>query len=336
MRAFQHLLHGMLPPTSRAMASPNHPFHTPGLQIPRFLFRGFNKHSGGGIPGQNTTEGITPLGFLQGHDTEMELSSDVDPSRVMVRAAFHCSTIAHPPTPFSSWSHDWRIATIFACTRDSSGSMDRQVLFEDDDGAYIAVLDTWSLGSQDTLRNKIFHDRQMGINLDCEWLIWGPISGPAYRCVPLYAIRQSTGCPEWPFGLPMKQGRPYLLPTDVRESMLVAGCFQRGDDASADVMLAVAAAELARRMWGACEGFDTEHEPVLPIWPRDVLGTLLSVFALCQPVLSGRPLVHGDTAVVGLPRVRLMYTLLSRVEALWGVNNPGTPWKPVDWQHLLT
>lgn len=316
------------------MASPDHPFHAPGLHIPRFLFRGFNEHSGGGIPGQNTTEGITPLGFLQGHDTEMELGSDVDPSRVMVRAAFHCSDIAHPPSPFSSWSHDWRTATIFACTRSSRGSVYRQALREDED-AYIAVLDTWSLGGQDMLRNKIFHDRQFGINLECEWLIWGPISGPAYRCVPLSAIRQSVGCPEWPFGLPMKQGWPYLLPTDVPESMLVAGCFQRGDDASADVMLSVAAAELARRMWGMGEGFDIEEEFVLPIWPRDVLGVLLSVFALCQPVLSGRPLVHGDTAVVGLPRVRLMYTLLTRVEALWG-HNSGIPWKPVDWKYLLT
>lgn len=201
------------------MATPDHPFHAPGLRIPRFLFRGFNRHSGGGIPGQNTTEGIFPLGFLQGYDTEMEVGSNADPEMVLYRVIRHCCQLTDPATPFSSWSHDYRTALRFSCTRlrPSTGGRDRLKLEEDHDSC-IAVLDTWALGEEKTLLNKIFHVPQFGIariNYPCEWLIWGPVSGPAYRCVSVSTIRETIGCQKWPAHVPLKKEEPYLLLKDV-------------------------------------------------------------------------------------------------------------------------
>lgn len=321
------------------MASSEHPFHAPGLRIPRFLFRGFNSHSGGGLPGQNTTEGIVPRGFLLGYDTETELGSNVEPHRIKARAEMHVCHEKIAPTPFSSWTHEWFIALRFAYTRYSTTSRER-IHLQGDDCGYVAVLDTWALGDEDMLRKKIFHVPQFGShNSQCEWLIWGPVSGPAYRCVPVSAIQRTISCWRWPDVLVSKQAEPYLREAEVRDSLLIAGCFQRHDDDSSDVMLAVAAAELARQMWGApyliAPDRDLETDPVEPIWPRDLLQKLLGVFALCKPVLSGRPLVHGRTAVVGFPGVRLMYTLLLRTEARWRGCDADTTWNPVDWKQIL-
>lgn len=131
------------------MSTSKHPFFLEGLQIPRFLFRGFNKYSGGGLPGQNTTEGITPRGFLLGYDTEKEISSSMDPWRVKARVESHCCQKDSPPTPFSSWSHDWRLALNFSVSRLTETKENRRLLKEEDYG-FIAVLDTWALQDEST------------------------------------------------------------------------------------------------------------------------------------------------------------------------------------------
>ncbi|KAI7781595.1 hypothetical protein LA080_014493 [Diaporthe eres] len=270
----------------------------------------------------------------------MEVGSNADADMVLYRVIRHCCQHTDPATPFSSWSHDYRTALRFACTRLRPSTGGRERLKEDHD-SYVAVLDTWALGDEKTLLNKIFHVPQFGIariNYPCEWLIWGPVSGPAYRCVSVSTIRETIGCQKWPAHVPLKKEEPYLVLKDVRDSLLVAGCFQRKDDTSADVMLAVAACELACRLWGApknvCGHGDLETDAER-IWPREVLEDLLGVLALCNPVLSGRPLVHGRSALVGFPRVRLMYTLLSKAEACWGYSDSDAPWAPVDWKQIF-
>lgn len=199
------------------MAKADHPFHIPGLRIPRFLFRGFNRYSGGGIPGQNTIEGIFPLAFLQGHETEMQVGRNTDPWMLLDRAMRHLCQKTSPPTPFSSVTHDWRTALTFSCTRVCEKTGRRKLLSQDhqDHDSYIAVLDTWALGDEKTLLNRIFHVPQFGVDYPCEWLIWGPVSGPAYRCVPVSKIRETIGCQKWPGHLPCAKEEPYLLLTDV-------------------------------------------------------------------------------------------------------------------------
>lgn len=321
------------------------------VRIPRFLFRGFNRHSGGGISGLNTTEGIVPLAFLQGKDKKLEVNSMTESRmlRFLIQVRRHCCQSAFRPTPFSSWSHDWRTALEFARTRCIEPSKGRYYL-QEDDGIHIAVLDTWALGDEEMLRNKIFHVPEIHgehlniphINIPCEWLIWGPVSGPAYRCVQLSAIRQAINCRKWPAHVPSNKSEPHLVDTDIHDSLSVAECFQRKDDNSDDVMLAVAAAELASRVCGVPVEINPEgdHETdTVPIWPQDLLQEVLDIFDLCNPVLSGRPLVHGRTALVGFPRVKLMYDLLSKAEACWGVRKPGTnsdtAWAPVAWKQIL-
>lgn len=322
------------------MESPDHPFHSPRRQIPRFLFRGFNKYSGGGIPGQNTTEGICPLAFLQEHDEEMEVGSDMDPDVVIDRVIGHCCQRTDAPlTPFSSWSHDWRTALAFACSRLSEDRGTRHRL-DEDHGSHIAVLDTWALGDEETLRKRIFHVPEFkipGINYPCEWLIWGPVSDPAYRCVSVSKIRETINCRVWPHHILPRKPEASLLLIDVHDSLAVAGLFQRQEDTDADVMFAVAAAEMACRLWGCPSRIGGDGDPDTDeylVWPREVLEEVVDAFKLCNPVLSDRPLVHGSTALVGFPRVQLMYTLLRGVQARWRDDNLNKPWTPVDWEKV--
>lgn len=319
------------------------------VRIPRFLFRGFNRHSGGGIPGLNTTEGIVPSAFLQGNDEKLEVDSLKESGMLLLslQVLHHCCHKTTPLTPFSSWSHDWRTAVSFARTR-YSGTAGGRPYLQKDDGMHIAVLDTWALGDEEMLRNKIFHVPQFRdanvrhLNIPCEWLIWGPVSGPAYRCVPVSTIRQAVNCREWPQHVPLNKSEPHLVNKDIHDSLLVAECFQRKDDESDDVMLAVAAAELACRLYGVplmIKGDGDQKNGTDPIWPQDLLEQVLDILDLSTPVLSGRPLVHGDTALVGFPRVQLMYELLSKAEACWGVRksdtNSDTAWAPVAWRQIL-
>lgn len=322
------------------MASPDHPFCDPSVEIPRFLFRGFNEHSGGGEPELNTTEGIKPHAFLYGYDIEPEVRRHMDLSIVKHRASSHmCNQHKIPPSPFSSWTHDWRTALTF--TYRYLRSHERQAgLSHETERGYIAVLDTWALGDENMRRNKIFHATQFGEKIQCEWLIWGPVSGPGYRCVPVSAIREAVSCRRWPAHDPQKQPRHYLRWAEIRDSMFVAGCFQRDDDTDADLMLAVAAAELGNRMLGGpLVGWQdgvVETDALRSLnWPQPYLKGILEIFALCKPVLSGRPLVPSCTALVGFPQARLMYTLLRNVEDIWGRTKRDTPWARVDWQQLL-
>jgi hypothetical protein len=314
------------------MATPDHPFYMPGVVIPRFLFRGFTKYSGGGLPGLNNNEGVIPRGFLLGCDKNIELDSRTNPKLVKARAWMHVTNNKSSPTPFSSWSHDWRTALAFSRTRPTSGNgpNKRQHLEKGEEG-YIAVLDTWALGDERTRRNRIFHVPQFRRSyIPCEWLIWGPVRGPAYRCVPISAIRDAIGCQDWPrHGIPVKITPYLLLATDVHKSMVLGGCFRRTDDTSADVMLAVAAADLAARYHGKeTRPFGPGHWATAlgpePLWPRHILKEVLDVIAQFKPPLSGRPLVHGNTAVEEFPRVSLMYDLLSGMETRWRENQWGT------------
>lgn len=293
----------------------------------------------------NDFNGIIPYGFRIGYDTEMELSKYIEPESVQGRVKSHICTHNYPPTPFSSWSHDWATALMFTYVRRRSDTTSELVHVEDEDCGWIAVLDTWAFGDENMRRNRIFHVPQFRIpnirEMPEEWLIWGPISGPAYRCVSVAAIRETINSQRWPRDLVSKHwDLPFLLPEDVRDSLLLAGCFQKVDDGSSDVMLAVAAAELASRMWGdpfSIEPYlysDLKISPVPAVWPREVSEALLEMFSLCRPVLSGRPLVHGSTAVVGFPGVQLMYTLLSKIEARWRDSDPDTPWAPVDCEQV--
>lgn len=103
-------------------------------------------------------------------------------------------------------------------------------------------------------------------------------------------------------------------------------------------MLAVAASELASRLSGNPKTISGRGDPEAVdegIWPQEVLEDLVDALALCNPVLSGRPLVHGHSALVGFPRVRLMYTLLREAEACWGNINSHVPWAPVNWRQIF-
>lgn len=292
------------------------------------------------MKGLNHRMGIVPHAHHLGWEKKEQVDGEIKPKWLKARVKVHCGESTSFPTPFSSWSHDWRTALAFSLRLSPIYRGEKIVDYQ---SCHIAVLDTWTLGDENMLRNKIFFVDQFGIpncHCLCEWLIWGPVSGPAYRCVPLAVIQQATNCRVWPHHLTMKS-TPYLVHADIRKSMAVAGCFQRIGDGSADVMLAVAAAELARIFWGRHGGrvyadgepeamFDTE-----PLWPRHVLKEVLDVFALWKPVLSVRPLVHGDTAIEGFPRVSLMYDLLLAVEARWRNNELKKRWVWADftgWQ----
>ncbi|KAG8163374.1 hypothetical protein KVR01_006671 [Diaporthe batatas] len=276
------------------------------------------------MAGLNDPQGIVPHAHQLGWDTKDQVDREIKPKWLQERVKIHCCQETYYPTPFSSWSHDWRTALGFCL---AYSRLNRDGRNFDSRTSHIAVLDTWALGDRNMLRNKIFHVNQFGIprvHCLCEWLIWGPVSGPAYRCVSLTDIRKATNCRIWPNHNSMRNPTPYLTGAEIRKSILVAGCFQTKGDDSADVMLAVAAAELARNFWGNYEWVHADGEPesifgAEPLWPRHMLKQVLDLFSAFEPVLSGRPLVHGHTAIEGFPRRLVGMSLKVVCENLQGL-----------------
>ncbi|ETS87413.1 hypothetical protein PFICI_01241 [Pestalotiopsis fici W106-1] len=196
--------------------------------LPRFFFRGFHAGSGGGIPGLNNKKGITPHGFLRGQTpTTMYAIKNV---HHMIH--YHLSGVVGN-SHFSSWSADLHTALGYSGAHGGKRY-----------GRHIAVLDTRLLEPH----VEVYHTedlRDAGLSNQAysyEWLIYGPITGVAYRCASVDAMEN--------IGLPIIYtitARPAKLMTTeaaVVTAKKVGELFRHDQDKSPDVILAVAAAVL--------------------------------------------------------------------------------------------
>lgn len=164
---------------------------------------------------------------------------------------------AKASTPFSSWTHDWSTAVAFATTRGGVGDPLPSSML-----GHIAVLDVrrWLKDQEHDCR--IFHSPalaktpdKLGVDLKapeslrCEFIIWGPIYGPAYRILSAYTIRQTTGLGAWPWAEQHGPMIPHVVSRDEALTAVRLGMMFCGPDKDpADIALAivVAAAELSR------------------------------------------------------------------------------------------
>ena len=140
--------------------------------IPRFLFRGYNSKSGGGKdPRLNGPDGVVPHAFLDGETpTSMWDMEDIYDNLTDHIGYVRCkATNSH----FSSWTH--YMATSLHFAGDSLYSM-------------IAVLDTASMGDRIWFTEDLFAAGLTWVAYPNEYVIYGPVSGPGYYCIPAWDL----------------------------------------------------------------------------------------------------------------------------------------------------
>ncbi|KAI1654227.1 hypothetical protein F4813DRAFT_399147, partial [Daldinia decipiens] len=196
-----------------------------------FLFRSFCSSSGGGYSYLNTTTGIIPHSFLNG-ETPTTIY-DIYNLKQMIDGHL-CGFRVR--SAFSSWAADLHIAIRFL--RDQSG--------------YIAIIDTKILMDYVKIYHvKALFDAGLASGLyDHEYLVYGPITGPAYHCVKylditrvgLYLTSMGACLRSIPNAFTpvstLSEGDMSRLMIQVRE---VALLFRRPGDSQLDAVIAVAA-----------------------------------------------------------------------------------------------
>lgn len=144
-------------------------------KAPRFLFRFWNKDSGG--PGTfNTAEAVTPRAFAGGrHD---HLLFDMQQTEFDKIATDHFAG-RDTETVFSSWSQALSIVLQIA----SSGRREE---------VRIAILDTKLLGPHNVVMStRTANEVCRFVDIyDCELPIFGVIDGPAYQAWPLLPLEE--------------------------------------------------------------------------------------------------------------------------------------------------
>ncbi|KAI0009920.1 hypothetical protein F4779DRAFT_617091 [Xylariaceae sp. FL0662B] len=242
-------------------------------RLPRFLFRGFHSKSGGGIdPRLNGPDGIIPHGFLGGKaPTSMY---EIPKLRAMLRGHLTGQRIE---THFSSWAAD--LATAL---RYSGGFSPRRR-----DGAWVAVLDTAAREPHVDIHHvKALHAAGLAdAHYDHEYLAYGPVRGPAYRCVSCVDIEALGFDAAY---RKVRSGR--LTRADARMALGIGGLFRRPGDgrAGARVAVAVAAAflTLRARHWGAW----ASRAGVMDKWDAELKLFVRELVARVYPELRYAPL----------------------------------------------
>lgn len=265
---------------------------------PRFLFRIFGFASGGGHPRLNTEKGITPHAFLRGerptsiyHMSSAKLKQIIDG---------HLSGVTTVKTCFSSWAASLHIALDAAHACETVAVLDTRLLPSHVRIYYVSAL--WRAGLSSG------HYSQ-------EYLAYGPISGPAYHCVPLTAVRKA--------GLPSPQYwlySDYYLPppenpiydSDVAQAKQVAAMFQRPRREQPEVVVTVTALVLALKYRGW-----REVEDISPDDLDLITSHLAHELALVRiPARSSEPvgLVNPAMDTKDFPHLRQMVVLLRAIE----------------------
>lgn len=142
---------------------------------PRFLFRGFNTRSGGGIdPKLNSPEAVIPHAFLDGGEMPTDMWNIQDLYK-MIKG--HLGFNRSISSAFSSWTHYMGTAEYFAESMKESR---------------IAVLDTRSFRQNVYFSNDLWRAALCEIPYMNEFLIFGPVTGPDYYTVSVGDLYQNT------------------------------------------------------------------------------------------------------------------------------------------------
>lgn len=145
---------------------------------PKILFRGFNANSGGGNRKLNRVKKILPHAFLRARN--FNTMWEIPVHNLWENITFHIDQTEHPlwnQSAFSSWSHVLKTSLRFSGTKKSSK---------------IAVLDTTSMEDDVYFTEDL---QAVGLTVTSysdELLIYGPVKGPRYHCVPVREMVANT------------------------------------------------------------------------------------------------------------------------------------------------
>lgn len=268
-------------------------------KTPAFLFRGW-KPSSGGNPKLNTTDAVTPHAFHGSHREESDTPiSELPKSQIKSEIEGHLNG-SLVNSHFSSWAADFQTAVKFAGVGNN---------------AHIAIFDT-SLKGQ---HNEIYHVsalRTIGLctaNYPDEYLVYGPVTGEGYACVPVRRLRDH--------GMDMtvasRSSTSRISVKELKHAEKIANEFQSKRHMEVKrpaLYLTVFAAELGRLLrasQGSNCGLGWSQED-----NRKVLTHLsaLGILELAAKQPYKKPLVNPKTYVNGFPQLKAMVDILMTLE----------------------
>ncbi|KAJ4397066.1 hypothetical protein N0V93_001290 [Gnomoniopsis smithogilvyi] len=211
-------------------------------RMARFIYRGFHNTSGGGDPRLNNEQGVTPHAFLPGKSPMPWTMQEIPTKRFSHLVVNHLSNSQEMATPFSSWSPDLGTALYFA-----TGQYFRHRKI-DSQKCYLAVLDTWEMFSEEERPFRVVPMGMIGEpTCGCEYLVYGPVQGPAYSVVRIEDIQQAVGCPLWPY-CPTREPIPHRITAEeLQEARNMSQLFKGSKAMKWTVFLA----ENCRQQWSS-------------------------------------------------------------------------------------
>ncbi|KAI3336332.1 hypothetical protein HD806DRAFT_527941 [Xylariaceae sp. AK1471] len=189
--------------------------HSSRLTLPRFLFRGFRKDSGGGFDARlNSKDGIVPHGFLNGRKP----THIYDIPNLSTMISKHLGSSTNIQSQFSSWAVDFWVARDYT-----------------DKNGCVAILDTTMIESH----VRAYHVPALIVagladtDYKEEYLVYGPIRGPAFHCVPYNQLEKG--------GLKMLRSSHTLVSWETRvlTAKTIANLLRPSRDQRPDIIIAV-------------------------------------------------------------------------------------------------
>ncbi|KAI1084881.1 hypothetical protein F5B20DRAFT_591916 [Whalleya microplaca] len=268
--------------------------------LPRFLFRFWNSHSGGGFdPRLNNKNGVVPHGFLQGEEpTNM---FDIPDLKVMING--HLTGRKYIRSQFSSWAADIEYVIQIA----SSPT------------AHIAILDLNRL--QDHVQiyhvNALFRAGIANHPYPHEYLAYGPIAGPAYHCVRFQdmvdrGLRRNFSSYTLHWDVHLKETS---TPSEVAiTAKKIATIFQPPHEKRPDIIIAVTAAMIGLLYRGSISGRTSEASSSILQWAIYHLRKELRTLQLPGPGSGTLGLFNPKTYTTHFPCLDGMVCLLQGIE----------------------
>ncbi|KKY33080.1 hypothetical protein UCDDA912_g06963 [Diaporthe ampelina] len=156
------------------------------------------------------------------------------------------------PTAFSSWTSDYQTALLSAIEA-ANGDYKLFDSYPDLSKRHIAILDTSLLGSAtitEVLQVSALHEAKLAdADRPCDFLVYGPVEGTAFRAVPLSNMSRIGLNPRevWIDSKRTTNWTDQLTTDKTLQARKIAEKFCRENDKRPDVILAVLAAELSRQ-----------------------------------------------------------------------------------------
>lgn len=262
----------------------------------------------------NTTQGVTPHAFLPWQPPMPKDMRDFSPNTFSLYAANHLSNSPRLASPFSSWSPDLGTALYFATGQFKGHNWDAVAGNIDPRSCFIAVLDTWTMFTDEERPYHIVPVAMIGQpSCGCEYLVYGPVRGPAYTVVSIADIQRAVGCPYWPYCSTRSPMPHPFSPGELQEALHMSRLFNR----SKAMQLTVFLAENCRQQWDSPNPGQPDDKLASLQFRREVLNwdrsfediSKMMVFIFsCAELASYKdtlPLFNKNTDSLGMGQLQL-------------------------------